>query len=145
MRKRVIATVMALVLSIAMLTGCGGSAKKDYLSDIKEFSEMNADAQNISDDPAEMVKELKSVLKNLNVKTTEAQTVKSDLQDLVDLMDNLLANQDTMDADAQVQALTDLMNISNSLEKDMETFIEAAEDAGVDDGDIEDLDIDFGF
>lgn len=141
MKKRIMATVMALMLSIAMLAGCGGSSKNDYLSDISEIAEFSQGFENISDDPEEMVGAVQNLLKDLNVKTPEGIVVKDDYQEMVDILNTMLTNQD--DANAAMSALSDLMDIYEKIEDDAEKFVDAAEKAGVDDDDIKDLGFDF--
>lgn len=141
MRKRIMVTVMALMLSISMLAGCGGSAKDDYLSDITEIAEFSQGFENISDDPAEMVGAVETLLKDLNVKTSEGKAIKDDYQEMVDILNTMLNNQD--DADALMEALGNLTTIYGKIEDDAEKFVDAAEKAGVDEDDIEELGFDF--
>lgn len=141
MKKRIMATIMALILSFSVLTGCGGSSKNDYLSDISEIAEFSQGFENISDDPAEMVGAVEKLLKDLNVKTPEGIAVKDDYQEMADILNTMLKNQD--DADALMSALSDLTKIYEKIEDDAEKFVDAAEKAGVDDDDIKDLGFDF--
>ena len=140
MKKRILATVTALTLVFAMLTGCGGTSKDDYLDDIEEISSLS-DAD-ISSDPEEMADDLNDILKDLKLKTPEGKDIKKDLQDMVDILDKMVKNIDDLDEDDAEEMYNDMMEIYNDLEDHVNDFIEAAEDAGVDDDDVEDLDID---
>lgn len=140
MKKRILATVTALTLVFAMLTGCGGTSKDDYLDDIEEISSLS-DAD-ISSDPEEMADDLNDILKDLKLKTPEGKDIKKDLQDMVDILDKMVKNMDDLDEDDAEEMYNDMMEIYDDLEKHVNDFIEAAEDAGVDDDDVEDLDID---
>ena len=143
MKKRIMATAMALVLSIVTLAGCGGSSKDDYLNDIAEIAEFSQDSSNVSDDPEDMVAEMTSLLKDMKVKTAEGKAIKDDFQEMIDALNTMLQNQD--DADAVMKALGNLTSVYETLEDDAEKLLEAAEKAGVDDNDLEALDFDFGF
>lgn len=141
MKKRILATVTALTLIFAMLTGCGGTSKDDYLDDIEEISTLE-DAD-VSDDPEEMADDLNDVLKNLKLKTPEGKAIKKDLQDMVDILDKMVKNMDDLDEDEAEEMYNDLMDIYDKLEDHVDDFEKAAEDAGVDDDDVADLDIGF--
>ena len=148
MKKRIFAIVTALMLVFVMLTGCGDTSKDnyhddrdDYLDDIEGISSLN-DAD-ISSDPEEMADDLNDVLKELKLKTPEGKAIKKDLQDMVDILDKMVKNMDDLDEDEAEKMYNDLMEIYDKLEDHVNDFIEAAEDAGVDDNDIADLDIDF--
>lgn len=143
MKKRIMATAMALVLSIVTLAGCGGSSKDDYLNDIAEIAEFSQDSSNVSDDPEDMVAEMTSLLKDMKVKTAEGKAIKDDFQEMIDALNTMLQNQD--DADAVMKALGNLTSVYETLEDDAEKLLEAAEKAGVDDNDLKALDFDFGF
>lgn len=137
MKKRIMVTVMALMLSISMLAGCGGSSKDDYLNDFNEIAEFYQDMADISDDPDEIA----SLLKDMNVKTSEGKAMKDDFQELVNIMNTMLENQD--DADVLMKALGDLSDLYESIEEHAENFVDAAEKAGVSDDDLEDFDFEF--
>ena len=141
MKKRILATVTALTLIFAMLTGCGGTSKDDYLDDIEEISSLS-DAD-ISSDPEEMADDLNDILKDLKLKTPEGKAIKKDLQDMVDILDKMVKNMDDLDSDEAEEMYNDLMDIYDKLEDHVDDFEKAAEDAGVDEDDVADLDISF--
>lgn len=141
MKKRIMVTAMALVLAFTALTGCGGSSKDDYLNDITEIAEFSQGFENVSDDPEEMVGVVDNLLKNLSVTTPEGIAIKDDYQEMVDILNTMLKNPD--DSDALMSALGELANLYEKIEKDGEKFVDAAEKAGVDDDDIENLGFDF--
>lgn len=141
MKKRIMATAMALVLAFTTLTGCGGSSKDDYLNDITEIAEFSQGFENISNDPEKMVDVVENLLKDLSVKTPEGNAIKDDYQEMVDILNTMLKNPD--DADALMSALGDLTDLYEKIEEDGEKFVDAAEKAGVDDNDIKALGFDF--
>ena len=117
------------------------SSKDDYLDDIREINSLN-DAD-ISSDPEEMADDLNDILKDLKLKTPEGKAIKKDLQDMVDILDRMVKNIDNLDEDEAEEMYNDIMEIYDRLEDHVNDFIEAAEEAGVDDDDVADLDIDF--
>lgn len=143
MKKRILGTVVALILSFAMLTGCGGgTSEKDYRNDMEAFA--GIDMEDVSDDPQEMIKDMNSVVKGIKVSTPEGKAVKKDLQDFVDLMDKTLNKAADMDEDEAMELYNDLMQLISDLGKDMQTFQDAAVEAGVDEAEFGDIDFDLG-
>ena len=139
MRKRIMATVVALVLSISVLAGCGGTSKKDYVNDIGEIVDMMKDFSDISlfGDPKDVAKDIKAIVNDMKVKTPEGKAVKSDLQTMADSMTKLAKDENDKDAAEKLaKALEDFQN-------DLEDFVEAADDAGVDEDDIDEDDLEF--
>lgn len=139
MRKRIMATVVALVLSISVLAGCGGTSKKDYVNDIGEIVDMMKDFSDISlfGDPEDVAKDIKAIVNDMKVKTPEGKAVKSDLQTMADSMTKLAKDENDKDAAEKLaKALEDFQN-------DLEDFVEAADDAGVDEDDIDEDDLEF--
>lgn len=133
MRKRMTAAAAALTLIFAMLTGCGGTSKNDYLNDVEEFATLNN--ADISSDPEEMADDISAALKDLKLKTPEGKAVKEDMEQLIDLLDKITKNMDDLDEDIY----NDMLEIYENIEKDMEDFVNAAEEAGVDEDDVEAL------
>lgn len=144
MKKRIIGTIMALVLSFAMLTGCGGTSEKDYRNDFEAFAGLE-DLEDISDDPEEMIKDMNSIVKGIKVSTPEGKAVKKDLQDFVDLMDKILNKMDDLDEGEAMDLYNDLLQLTSDMEKDLKAFQDAAVKAGVDESEFGDLDFDLGF
>lgn len=139
MRKRIMATVVALVLSVSVLAGCGGTSKKDYVNDIGEIVDMARDFSNISlfGDPEDVVKEIEDIVKDMKVKTPEGKALKNDLKDMADSMSKL-----AKDADNE-KAAEKLSKAMEDFQDDMEDFLEAADAAGVDEDDIDEKDLEF--
>ena len=139
MRKRIMATVVALVLSVSVLAGCGGTSKKDYVNDIGEIVDMARDFSNISlfGDPEDVVKEIEDIVKDMKVKTPEWKALKKDLKDMADSMSKLAKDE------TDEKAAEKLADAMKAFEDDLEDFLEAAEDAGVDEDDIDEEDLEF--
>lgn len=139
MRKRIMATVMALVLSVSVLAGCGGTSKKDYINDVGELVDMVKDFSDISffDDPEDIVNDIKDIVKDMSVKTPEGKALKNDLQDMADSLSKLAKDGDDENA---AKKLNEAME---NFQDDLEEFLEAAEDAGVDEDDIDEDDLEF--
>lgn len=139
MRKRIMVTVMALVLSVSILAGCGGTSKKDYVNDVGEIVDMMQDFYGLSlfGDPEDVAKEIKDIVSDMKVKTPEGKALKSDLQIMADSMSKLAKDADDEKAAEKLdEALKDFQN-------DLDDFLEAAEDAGIDENDIDEDDLEF--
>lgn len=74
---------MALLLSAAMLTGCGGTSKKDYEN---EDYKNDVDAlTNIYEDLNNASISLLDAAENLEVITPEGKQIKSDMQEMAEI------------------------------------------------------------
>ena len=133
MKKRIMATVMALVLSVSLLAGCGGTSEKDYVKDIKAITAAAEDMENLSSDPKDGVKELKAIVKSLKVRTPEGKAIKADLKKMSDAMNKLSKNEDDEDA------WEDVMEAMGDFYDHLNDFVKAAQEAGVDEDDIADI------
>lgn len=133
MKKRIMATVMALALSVSLLAGCGGTSEKDYLKDAKEIVEAAEGMENLSSDPKDGVKELKAIVKSMKVRTPEGKQLKADLKKMSNAASKLSKNDNDEDA------MKDFLEASKDFVDHMVKFMEAAEEAGVDQKDLADL------
>lgn len=117
------------------------SAKANYLYDIKIIAEMAAEMENIDDsgDPDEMMDLFRNIVGELNVKTPEGKAIKDDIQSMVKILEIVL--NDPNDMEKVMQAYTELLNLIDKMESDMENLVEAAENAGIDESDLAELDM----
>lgn len=142
MKKKFLVVAMTFVLAITMLAGCGGgTSKKDYLNDLEELVNVS-DVDVDTDDPDEMIDSMNDLIKGLKMSTPEGKKIKSDMQELVKLLEKMAKMEDA-DYDEIMEIYSDYMDLVSKLEDDFEKFGEAAEDAGVDEDDLEDMDFDF--
>lgn len=141
--KRFMAMTMAMVMCVAMLAGCGGSSKDNYLNDLQEIVDMYSELSNLSfDDYDQIVSDMESAIKGLSMKTSEGKAIKSDLQDMVDVLEDVVAAMEDFDLETITEASERMDKISESADEHMEAFLEAAEKAGVSEDDLDSLDLD---
>lgn len=132
MRKRILATVMALLLSAAMLTGCGGTSRKDYENDVDALIDIYEDLNNgaIS---------IQDAVEDLEVKTPEGKQIKSDMQEMAEIYEKINKYFDRKDYD-KIDALEDdLHDLADDTMNHFVDFSDAAEDKDVDEDDLEEL------
>ncbi len=140
MKKRTLVLGMAVVMSMAMITGCG-SNKDDYVNDIEEIaalSELDTD----TDDMNAMMDTMKEAIDDLDVSTAEGKDIKKDMADLIDLTSDLVTDLDAladMDEEELEEMQTEMEELQSKIEEDVEAFVEAAEEAGVDEDDLADF------
>ena len=117
------------------------SAKEDYLNDIMTIIETSTAIGNINDfsDIDAAIDLFRNLVTELNVKTPEGKKFKEDLQAMVKSLELMLA--DPEDTSKLMQAYTEIMNLSDKMNSDIEDLIEAAENAGVTDSDFPDMDM----
>ena len=155
MKKKFLATALSLTIALSMLAGCG-SSEKDYENDIKVIAEMqNIDFNSYEDaddakDMKKAVKELKKEVKALDFSTEEGKAIQDVLLEFVSYTEDFvnecskLDEDDTDDLEKMYEFLEEYTDNINDLEGDLEDaledFIDAADDAGVDEDDLEDLD-----
>lgn len=141
MKKRAVVLGMAMVMSMAMVTGCG-SSKEDYLNDMEAFtslSELEVD----TDDAEELMEIMTEAVDNLDISTDEGKTIKEDMQELVKMTNNLVSNQDdfaNMDDEEVEEIQTEMEEVQERIKEGVELFLEAAEEAGVEEEDLEAFD-----
>lgn len=141
MKRKVVKMGLAVVMSIALLSGCGNSAEKDnYLNDVKAFATLQSVDNTDLDAMSKAVEEL-------TVNTSEAQAVKSDMEELLSIAQeamNAASGGESIDADSLTKMQEDVQKLTEQTQTDLETFIKAAEESGVDAGDMEGLSEDLG-
>lgn len=141
MKRKVVKMGLAVVISIALLSGCGNSAEKDnYLNDVKAFAAL----QSVDNTDLDA---MSKAVEDLTVNTSEAQAVKSDMEELLNIAQeamNAASGGESIDADALTKMQEDVQKLTEQTQTDLETFIKAAEESGVDDGDMEGLSEDLG-
>lgn len=146
MKKRTLVFGMTMVMSMAMLTGCG-NGKKDYLNDIDAFNTLS-EVDTDTDDMNELVETMTKAIDDLDVSTDEGKDIKKDMQELMELTGDLLTDLDAlaeMDEDELEEMQTKMEELTDSIEDGVEKFRTAAEEAGVDEEDLEDFeDVDLG-
>lgn len=132
MRKRILATVMALLLSAAMLTGCSGTSRKDYENDVDALIDIYEDLNNgaIS---------IQDAVEDLEVKTPEGKQIKSDMQEMAEIYEKINKYFDRKDYD-KIDALEDdLHDLADDTMNHFVDFSDAAEDKDIDEDDLEEL------
>ncbi len=139
MKKRLIATVTVLALSLATLTGCGGNSKDNYIKDLEAIDTLADDMNSLSmDDPEDAIDELEGIVKDFSAKTTEGKTIKKDVEKMIDILNDMMDNQD--DTDKLMDLMGDLTDLSDTFMDDLKDFQDAAKDAGVTEDDFDDFD-----
>lgn len=143
MRKKSLVVGMVMVMSAAMLTACG-SSKEDYIADVTEISEFSEAVESVFESMD--MDEYDKALDEMDMKTKEGKVVKEDFEEMGDLLSEMLdmaedwENYDEDKANELDEKLTDL---SEKAEDDFDAFEKAAKDSGVEDEDLEDLNLGF--
>ncbi len=115
------------------------SASSDYIRDFESIAALSADMNSLSiDDPEDAVYELNDIIRDFSAKTPEGKTIKKDVEKMIDILNEMVDNQD--DEDTLNDLYDELIDLSDTIMDDFEAFGEAAEDAGVTEDDIADLD-----
>lgn len=135
---------MVMVMSAMMLNACGGSSKEDYIADVEaitEFSNSAATAATSLDMDA-----YNSALDDLSMKTKEGKALKADMEEMGDILSDavdMMENPADVDEDAANELQEKMTKIAEKAEEDTKAFVEAAEESGVEEEDIEDLNLGF--
>lgn len=144
MRKKSLVVGMVMVMSAMMLNACGGSSKEDYIADVEaitEFSNSAATAATSLDMDA-----YNSALDDLSMKTKEGKALKADMEEMGDILSDavdMMENPTDVDEDAANELQEKMTKIAEKAEEDTKAFVEAAEESGVEEEDIEDLNLGF--
>lgn len=138
MKTKILKMGLAVVMSVTLLAGCGGGGNADgYKDDIKAFSALNSVDNTDFDAMSEAVE-------GLNVTTDEGKAIKETLQEVVDIGKQAMdaaSNPESIDADTFTKMQEDLTTLTEETQTKLETFLKAAEDAGVKAEDLEGLDV----
>ena len=141
MKKRLAIFGITITMSLLTLTGCGNADKKNYISDIEAIVDTNdkLDGDDFTD--LTEIKKARNVVNDMKVKTDEGKEIKEDFKDLFKLLEDVYSLSDSENIDdATLDELDNKYDeIEEKLDKDADSFIKAAEDAGVDDKDINEL------
>lgn len=144
MRKKSLVVGMVMVMSAMMLNACGGSSKEDYIADVEaitEFSNSAATAATSLDMDA-----YNSALDDLSMKTKEGKALKADMEEMGDILSDavdMMENPADVDEDAANELQEKMTKIAEKAEEDTKAFVEAAEESGVEEEDVEDLNLGF--
>ena len=142
MKKKFLAVVLSMVITVSMMAGCGSSVD-DYVSDIETMAGMtDINFDNMMSE--EGLEEVKSEINKLKFSTKEGKALKDDMLEMTKIVEDLLEMmEDPENADLEkAQKYTeDLTELQEKVQEDAEAFIEAAEAAGVEDEDLEDIDL----
>lgn len=144
MRKKSLVVGMVMVMSAMMLNACGGSSKEDYIADVEaitEFSNSAATAATSLDMDA-----YNSALDDLSMKTKEGKALKADMEEMGDILSDavdMMENPTDVDEDAANELQEKMTKIAEKAEEDTKAFVEAAEESGVEEEDVEDLNLGF--
>ena len=139
-------TILAAVAAVSMmmsLVACG-SSKEDYENDIKAIVELG------DIDEVETSEEFRDAIDDVKVTTKEGKALKKAFEDSVDLMEEMeKIVEDLEDAgeegyadieDRALKVMEKQEKLQKKIEDCAEAFIKAAEDAGVEEDFLEDLD-----
>ena len=141
MKRKVVKMGLALVMSVALLAGCGGSSEaENFKNDLKAFAALegvdNTDFEAMS-----------KAVEELNLNTDEGKAIKDDLQEVVEYTKKAMeatTSGEAMDAEAITKLQEDVQAMTEKKQKDLESFIKAAADSGIDESDLEGLAGDLG-
>ncbi len=152
MRKKFLAITLTLTMAVSMMAGCG-SSQKDYENDLELLEELYTDFEYPDFDITEeekvtaMFKDMKEDIADMKFSTKEGKAIQTIQVDAFsyyeDLFDKILDAYNNEDFDKMSELLEELDEQIEDMEKDMEDavedFIDAAEEAGVDEDDLEDF------
>lgn len=167
MKKRIYAILMALLLSAVTLAGCGdsdsgrssrdryedddrssskssSSKKNDYIDDFGGLAKLDEAMEDLmgydyedEDELNDMIAEIKSAIKKFKPNTSEGENLKSDLDEMVDILEDMMKNLD--DEDEVLDLYDELQDVLEDYMEHLNDFYDAAEDAGVEEADLEDF------
>ena len=142
MRKSIKVVVAVLAMSVMMaFAGCG-SSKADYEKDLEALAEMNGKFDDVEDPD-----ELKDMVDDFKARTKEAKEVKKIMEEIVEMSEDMkkMSEDEDMDYEELLEEVATMMEVMSDLSKEMEDKLEdlaeAAQDAGVSDDFLEDLDM----
>jgi len=139
MKKRMMTVGAVLVMAVMMLCGCTNS-KKNYQSEMEIFGDiLEMKYEKLS--PADVSEELNDILEEFEAKTDEGIVLQESFTEFAELVADAVAEgeKDAPDKEKMERYQEKITKLGKDLEDNVEEFLDAAEDAGVDEDDIEDL------
>lgn len=123
----------------------GSSSKKNnYLDDFEGLAKLDEAMEGLmdydyedEDELNDMIADVKAAIKKFKPITSEGEELKSDLEDMVDILEKMMKNLD--DGERVLELYDDLQDSLVDYMEHLEDFYDAAEAAGVDEDDLEEL------
>lgn len=140
MRKKLLVVGMVFAMSATALTACGND-KENYLSDVQAINDFGVAVQEI-----EEIADYADAVAEMDMKTAEGKVLKEDMEELGECLEELsgmMEDLDNYDEDAAAELQQKMTDLQTKVEEHVEDFTEAAEKSGVDDEDLEGMDLDF--
>ncbi len=141
MKKRVLVVGMVFALAASALTACGGSSKENYLSDVQAINDFGVAVQEM-----EEIADYAEAVAGMDMKTEEGKVLKEDMEELGECLEQLSAMMEDLenyDETAAAELQEKMTDLQTKVEEHVEDFTDAAEKSGVDDEDLEGMDLDF--
>lgn len=140
MRKKFLLAGMVLAMSATALTACGNN-KEDYLNDLQEINDFGVAMQEM-----EEISDYADAIAEMEVKTAEGKVIKEDMEEMGDYLEQLndmMEDLENYDEEAATELSDKLTELQEKVEEHAEDFKEAAEKSGVEEEDIEEMDLAF--
>lgn len=141
MKKKVLVVGMVFALAASALTACGGSSKENYLSDVQAINDFGVAVQEM-----EEIADYAEAVAGMDMKTEEGKVLKEDMEELGECLEQLSAMMEDLenyDETAAAELQEKMTDLQTKVEEHVEDFTDAAEKSGVDDEDLEGMDLDF--
>lgn len=141
MKKKVLVVGMVFALAASALTACGGSSKENYLSDVQAINDFGVAVQEM-----EEIADYAEAVAGMDMKTEEGKVLKEDMEELGECLEQLSAMMEDLenyDETAAAELQEKMTDLQTKVEEHVEDFTDAAENSGVDDEDLEGMDLDF--
>lgn len=140
MRKKLLVVGMVLAMSATALTACGND-KENYLSDVQAINDFGVAVQEI-----EEIADYADAVAEMDMKTAEGKVLKEDMEELGECLEQLsdmMEDMENYDEDAATELHQKMTDLQEKVEGHVEDFTDAAEKSGVDDKDLEGMDLEF--
>ena len=141
MKRKMVKMGLAIVMSVSLLAGCGGNSNADnYKNDLKAFAAL----ENVDNTDFEA---MAKAVEDLDMSTSEGQSIKDDMMELVNITKDAMeavAGGEEMDEESVAKLQEDVQAATEKTQTDLQAFIKAAGDAGVDDSDMAGLSEELG-
>ncbi len=141
MRKKGLVVGMVFAMALTALTACGGDSKENYLSDVQAINDFGVAVSEM-----EEMSDYADAVKGMEMKTAEGKVIKEDMEELGDYLEQLndmMEDLENYDEDAATELQDKMEELQDKVEGHVEDFTDAAEKSGVDDEDLEGMDLDF--